>query len=218
MIPAKICGITRLDDALLAIELGASAVGFVFYKKSPRRIDVDPAAKICEQIPKNVSRVGVFANPDLQEVLSTVATVSLTHVQFCGEESPALCKQSPLPVIKSVRPSPNNLPSDLDEFSAVAFLIDSQQNGAYGGTGMISDWGFCYALRFKRFTILAGGIGAHNVRDAVAHAGPDAVDLCSSVEKSPGVKDHDKLRTFFDTLRSIDDNNSRLSNGFLSLS
>jgi len=215
MIPAKICGMTRVEDALLAAELGASAIGFVFYEKSPRYIRPEDAARIGEQLPAGVARVGVFANPHLKDILSTVSIVSLTHVQFCGEESHELCRQSPLPVIKSVSPQS---PLELDKLSAAAFLVDSRKNGEYGGTGIISDWSFCHALRIMRFTILAGGIGAHNVSDAIAHASPDAVDLCSSVEKSPGVKDHQKLKVFFKMLQSIEYDHGRLSNGFLSLS
>jgi len=218
MIPAKICGITRLEDALLAIELGASAVGFIFYEKSPRYINVDVAAKICEQFPKNVSRVGVFANPDLQTMLSIVAAVSLTHVQLCGEETPSLSLQSPLPIIKSVRSTSSKGIEALKQFPAAALLVDSWKNGQYGGTGKLSDWNFCRLLRATRLTILAGGISSENVESAILNAQPDAVDLCSSVEKSPGVKDHEKLKAFFETLRSINDDHGRLSNGFLSLS
>jgi phosphoribosylanthranilate isomerase len=215
MIPAKICGITRLEDALLAVELGASAIGFIFYEKSPRYIDPESAARICERLPGDFPRVGVFANPDLHQVLSTIAAARLSHVQFAGEESAEQCRQVSLPVIKSVRPGSR---SNLDDFPATAFLVDSQRNGQYGGTGEVSDWSFCQSLRSRRMTILAGGIGEHNVRQAVAAAHPDAVDLCSSVEKSPGTKDHEKLRAFFRTLRTIENYESRLANGFLSLS
>lgn len=215
MIPAKICGITRLEDAMRAVELGAAAVGFIFYEKSARYVHPQIAARICERVPEHIPRVGVFANPALDEMLSTLAIVGLTHVQLCGEESAELCRLSPLPVIKSVR---RTAMLALGEFSASAFLVDSEIKGAYGGTGITSDWDFCRDLRDQRFTILAGGIGAHNVQQAIAHAHPDAVDLCSSVEKSPGVKDHQKLRTFFRTLESIEYNHGRLTDGFLTIS
>jgi phosphoribosylanthranilate isomerase len=97
-------------------------------------------------------------------------------------------------------------------------LVDGQKNGVYGGSGVTADWDFCRALRDRRFTILAGGIGAHNVEPAIAHARPDAVDLCSAVEKSPGLKDHQKLREFFITLESIEYDHGRLTDGFFTLS
>lgn len=218
MIPAKICGMTRVEDALLAAELGASAIGFVFYEKSPRYIRPEDAAKICEQLPAGIARVGVFANPNLQTMLSIVATVSLTHVQLCGEETPSLSMQSPLPIIKSVRSTSSKGIEALKQFPAAALLVDSWKIGQYGGTGKLSDWNFCRLLRASQRTILAGGISSENVESAILNAKPDAVDLCSSVEESPGKKDHQKLRTFFNTLKTIDDNHSRLSNGFLSIS
>jgi phosphoribosylanthranilate isomerase len=214
MIPAKICGITRLEDAVCAIELGASAIGFIFYEKSSRCISPEDAAHICEQLPVGFPRFGVFVNSNRQKILSTIAIAGLTHIQLSGDESAAFCAQLPLPVIKAVRLEDL---AAVDEFPAAAFLIDNRQNGAYGGTGVISDWSFCRVLREKRVTVLAGGIGEHNVREAVAQARPDAVDLCSSVEKSPGMKDHQKLKAFFKVLRTVENNEGRLTNGFLTL-
>lgn len=218
MIPAKICGITRADDALLAIELGASAIGFIFYPGSPRYINTDEAARISEHLPAHRARIGVFVNPDLKTLLLTVATARLTHVQLAGEETPWLCRQSSAPVIKSVRPAKGMALEAFQHFPAAALLVDSHRNGQYGGTGTTSDWQFCRDLRSHGLTILAGGISLKNVEGAIAKAMPDAIDLCSSVEKSPGIKDHEKLTALFATLRSIDDSHSRLSRGFLVLS
>jgi phosphoribosylanthranilate isomerase len=200
MIPAKICGITRLENALLAAELGAAAIGFVFYPRSPRYIDAVAAGRISEQLPQSLARVGVFVNPDPETMMCTAELAHLTHIQLHGEESRTLCEQSPLPVIKTVR--------DLIEFekyenfSAVAFLVDSKTAEKFGGTGQKGDWNFCRQMRERAPVILAGGLAANNIVQAIAAAMPDAVDLSSSVEHSPGIKDHQKLRDFFATLKS----------------
>ncbi len=202
MIPAKICGITRLADALTAAELGVAAVGFVFYARSPRCIDGAKAARICEKLPPPIARVGVFVNPSLQTLISTAKNARLTHIQLHGEEDTALCQESPLPVIKAIRH-----PEEFDkykDFSMAAFLIDSKTQDQFGGTGQLSDWNFCRQVKAHAPVILAGGLSADNIAQAFATAQPDAVDLSSSVERAPGIKDHDKLREFFAALRQIE--------------
>jgi phosphoribosylanthranilate isomerase len=200
MIPAKICGITRLEDALLAAELGAAAIGFVFYPRSARYIEAAAAERISEQLPQHLARIGVFVNPDPETMTRTAETAQLTHVQLHGEESRALCGQSPLPVIKAVR--------DLIEFekyenfSAAAFLVDSKTAEQFGGTGQKADWNFCRQVRERATVILAGGISAKNLLTAIDTAMPDAVDLSSAVEHTPGIKDHRKLQDFFAILKS----------------
>jgi phosphoribosylanthranilate isomerase len=201
MIPAKICGITRTEDALLAVELGAAAIGFVFYPKSPRYIDARAAGHMSTQLPPSVARVGVFVNPDLQFLLFTAKRARLTHIQLHGEESASLCEYAPLPVIKTVR---NTIEFEkYADVPASAFLIDSKISDQYGGTGQIADWNFCRHVRDRAPVILAGGIAANNFADAVAIASPDAIDLSSAVESSPGRKDHQKLREFFAALKDI---------------
>lgn len=198
MIPAKICGITRLEDALLAAELGAAAIGFVFYPRSPRYIQAIVAGRISEQLPQRLARVGVFVNPDPETMMRTAEIARLTHIQLHGGESCALCEQSPLPVIKTVR--------DLiefekyEDFSAAAFLVDSKSAEQFGGTGQKADWNFCRQVRERAPVILAGGLAASNIAPAIAAAVPDAVDLSSAVEHAPGIKDHQKLREFFAAL------------------
>ncbi|MCI0698196.1 phosphoribosylanthranilate isomerase [candidate division KSB1 bacterium] len=201
MIPAKICGITRAEDALLAAELGAAAIGFVFYPRSPRYIDAIAAGRISEQLPQRMARVGVFVNPDPETMMRTAVMARLTHIQLHGDESRAFCEQSPLPVIKTVR--------DLIEFEkyekflAAAFLVDSKSAEQFGGTGQKSDWNFCRQVRERAPVVLAGGLAANNIASAIAAAMPDAVDLSSAVEYAPGVKDHQKLSEFFVALKSV---------------
>ncbi|MGH7454011.1 MAG: phosphoribosylanthranilate isomerase, partial [bacterium] len=201
MIPAKICGITRLKDALLTAELGAAAIGFVFYPRSPRYIDAVAAGRISEQLPQRMTRVGVFVNPDPETMIRTAEMTRLTHVQLHGDESLVLCEQSPLPVIKTVR----NLVEfeKYENFSAAAFLVDSKTAEQFGGTGQKADWNFCRQVREDAPVILAGGLNANNIAPAIAAAMPDAVDLSSAIECSPGIKDHQKLRDFFAALKSV---------------
>ncbi len=201
MIPAKICGITRLEDALLAAELGAAAIGFIFYSRSARYIEAVAAGRISEQLPQRMARVGVFVNPDPETMIRTAEMAHLTHVQLHGDENRTLCEQSPLPVIKTVR----NLVEleKYENFSAAAFLVDSKTAEQFGGTGQKSDWNFCRQVRERAPVILAGGLAATNIAPAIAAAMPDAVDLSSAVEHAPGIKDHQKLRDFFAALKSV---------------
>lgn len=201
MIPAKICGITRRDDALLAAELGAAAIGFVFYPKSPRYLDASAAGHISAQLPSHLARVGVFVNANLEFLLFAAQAARLTHFQLHGEESATLCEAVPLPVIKTVRHA-----TELDNYMSTpvaAFLIDHKTPNQFGGTGQRADWSLCRQARDHAPVILAGGLSAQNIGEAIALASPDAVDLSSSVEASPGVKDHQKLRDFFTALKNI---------------
>jgi phosphoribosylanthranilate isomerase len=201
MIPAKICGITRAEDALLAAELGAAAIGLVFYPRSPRCLDAVAAGRISEQLPQHLARVGVFVDPDPETMRRIAEIAHLTHIQLHGGESLSLCRQSPLPVIKTVRTAAEL--KNYENFAAAAFLVDSKTPGQFGGTGQTADWNFCRQVRERAPVILAGGIAANNIAQAIATAMPDAVDLSSSVEQAPGVKDHRKLREFFAALKSV---------------
>lgn len=200
-IPTKICGITRMEDALLVAGLGAAAVGFVFYEKSPRRVDVCTVERISARMPHHVARVGVFVNPTLAALRETARDAGLTHLQLHGNESLALCAQAPLPVLKAIR--------SLHEFmqyqkaGLAAYLIDSRTRDQAGGTGLLSDWGLCTHVREHAPVILAGGLSAENVVQAVAATQPDVLDLSSAVESAPGMKDHAKLRRFFAALAEV---------------
>jgi len=208
MIPVKICGITRVEDALLAIELGAAAIGLVFYPKSPRCLEAGTAGLISERLPSHVARVGVFVNPDLESMRLIAKNARLTHIQLHGEESVALCRRAPLPVIKTVRNA-----NELEKYvttPVAAFLIDSKTPNQFGGTGLLADWNFCRHVRERAPVILAGGLAANNIAEAMARASPDAVDLSSSIESSPGVKDERKLQDFFATLKKIEASEVRL--------
>lgn len=217
MLPVKVCGITRAEDALLAAELGAAAVGFVFYARSPRFINAGAARRIAEQLPPAVARVGVFVNPDPETLTLIAQRAGLTHVQLCGEEDAQRCAASPRPVLKVLRAAPEDFPKALRHFPAAAFLVDGGKAGGYGGTGTKSDWDFCRQLREIKFTILAGGLAPHNIAAAVSAAQPDALDVSSALESRPGRKDRQKMRAFFAALEALPAAPSRLQNGFFAL-
>ena len=217
ILPVKICGITRMEDALLAVELGAAAVGFVFYPKSSRCMDAEGAQRIGEQLPAHVARVGVFVNPDPETLHLTAEVAALTHIQLHGEESPYLCQLSPLPVIKNMRVAGLPAPAELHNYPAPAFLVDGSKPGELSNVSTKADWEFAHKLREYKFTIIAGSLTADNLALAVRLAQPDGVDLSSSVESKAGVKDAAKLRQFFATVKKLDYQESRLQQGFFSL-
>ena len=216
MLPVKVCGITRVEDALLAAELGAAAVGFIFYPKSPRCVNADEVRLIGEQLPPHLARVGVFVNPDPETLHLTADFANLTHIQLAGEESPHLCRESPLPVIKTIRSTVDYSLAALENFPAAAFLVESGKNNE-SGSAEKSHWEFCRRLRETQITILAGALTSENLAAAVATALPDAIDISSSVESSYGVKDRGKLQKFFAAVGALAASASRLPKGFFSL-
>ena len=191
----KICGVTSLADATMAVKAGAGAIGFNFYPPSPRCVAPESAAAMARELPLAVWRVGVFVDQPRDVVERVIATAGLTVLQFHGDESAAYCCSWPLPVIKAVR-----VRSRADVQRAVAYpvdfvLLDAYVEGAAGGTGKSFDWtllGECARSRL----ILAGGLTAANVADAVRRVRPYGVDVASGVECRPGVKDPEKVRRF----------------------
>jgi phosphoribosylanthranilate isomerase len=200
----KICGITRLDDALLACDLGASALGFNFYEKSPRAISPASAWDVLRRLPLFVSPVGVFVNWDSSAVLALAKSLRLAAVQLHGDESPAAvaaCARQ-IPVIKAFRVGADFRLSRLAACkSASAFLFDaapsSMQPAQFGGTGQTTNWNAAREAAQSYKIILAGGLTSENVYDAILALRPYAVDVASGVESSPGIKDPGKLRSFF---------------------
>jgi phosphoribosylanthranilate isomerase len=200
----KICGITRLDDALLACDLGASALGFNFYEKSPRAISPASAWDILRRLPPFVAPVGVFVNWDSSAVLALAKSLRLAAVQLHGDESPAAvaaCARQ-IPVIKAFRVGADFQLSRLAAGkSASAFLFDAAPSGMqpaqFGGTGQITNWNAAREAAKSHKIILAGGLTPENVAEAILAVRPYAVDVASGVESSPGIKDTAKLRSFF---------------------
>jgi len=199
----KVCGITRRGDALLAVELGADALGFVFWPRSPRAISAAAVRAITDGLPPFVSRVGVFVNESPSAVLTTAVEAGLTVIQLHGDEDASAYVDSPLPVIKALPVGEGFSLSAVQDLPArVTPLLDAHDPARRGGTGRVIEWTVAAAAAKVRPVILSGGLNPENVSDAVAAVGPYAVDVSSGVEASPGVKDENRLRAFFAALRT----------------
>jgi len=193
----KICGITSLADANCAIEAGADALGFIFFRKSPRHIEPDDAAKIASEISAPVLKVGVFVDENVEMIEETARRCLLDRLQLHGNESMEKCASLQLPVIKAFRIQDVNSLVALRDYKVSAFLLDSYVPGQLGGTGAKFNWDL--AVQAKAFgtpIILAGGLTPENVGDAVAKVSPYGVDVSSGVESAPGKKDHSKVHEF----------------------
>lgn len=193
----KVCGITRLADALAAVELGVDALGFVFYADSPRWIAPTIARDIITKLPPLVSTVGLFVNADLDVVRATARETGIDLVQFHGHETADYCAQSPRPYIKAVAAKPGvDIPAIAREYAgARALLVDSYDPLLAGGTGVTFDWSLLAAPRAFPL-ILAGGLSSANVAAAIGRVRPYAVDVSGGVESSKGIKDSARIREF----------------------
>lgn len=193
----KICGITRVEDALNAVEQGADAIGLVFYAPSPRNVTIDQASAIALQVPAFVSVVGLFVNAEPEFVQSVLAQVKLDLLQFHGDETPDECARFNLPFIKAIRvKNDTNLVQYAENFSAAkALLLDTYTEGVAGGTGHVFDWNLIPASLSKP-VVLAGGLNQQNVAQAIAQVRPYAVDVSGGVEISKGIKDVAKIAAF----------------------
>ncbi len=202
----KICGITNRNDAIDAVNLGADAVGFIFYENSPRYISPDIVEEISLFLPPFVLLVGVFVNHDKAFIDAVVHRCKLDLIQLHGDESPEFCRNMRRRVIKAFKIQ------DIDDVDAIApyqssvsaVLLDTKVKGIEGGTGKVFDWGL--ALKAKEFDIpliLAGGINAGNLNKAAKLVNPYAVDLSSSVESCPGIKDYNKMKDIIDVAKTL---------------
>ncbi len=204
----KICGITRTEDAFFAECLGASAIGFIFYPKSRRYIDPKTAGAISVALGPFIARVGVFVDEDLSTVIKTATQAKLTAVQLHGSQDNLNTESiRGVSLIKAFRVDSSFDCGKLKNTTADAFLLDTYiADDTYGGTGKTFDWNIAAQCSSYGKLILAGGLNAGNIAEAVKTVSPWAVDLSSGVELSPGIKDHAKMKTFFDRLDEIDVN------------
>ena len=197
----KVCGITRLTDALHAAQQGATALGFVFWPRSPRFVTPEQAAEIIGELPGSVTTVGVFVNESIDGIRRVVARAGLTAVQLHGDEPPAYADAIPCSLLRSVT---------LDEAAqacedwppGTTLLLDAADRERRGGTGQRVDWTRAAALARDHRVVLAGGLTPDNVADAIAHVRPYGVDVSSGVEQSPGVKDLHKMTEFLMSAKS----------------
>jgi phosphoribosylanthranilate isomerase len=199
----KICGITRLDDALLAARLGADALGFNFWPGSKRYIDPDAAREIVDRLPPFVAPVGVFVNQPPTEVLFTAARAGIGTVQLHGDEGWDDVNGFAIPAVKALRVSGPESLADMHRYRVRAFLLDAPSKG-FGGSGATFDWTVACEAAQRATVILAGGLTPENVREAIRAVRPFGVDVASGVERAPGVKDEEKLRRFIEAASEED--------------
>lgn len=203
MLKVKICGITNLDDALHAVECGADALGFNFYKKSPRYVDPEQAKKIFEEIPPSVWKVGVFVNQPEEVVADLSQVLGLDYLQFHGDETPYYCEQFVTPYWKAFRLKDEASLELMKKYSCDYYLIDTYVEKAYGGTGITGNWDLAVNAKKVGKIFLAGGLRPDNVEEAVRVVRPDGVDVASGVEESPGKKSHAKVEEFIQKAKGL---------------
>ena len=202
----KICGITRLPDALAAVEAGADALGFMFFEGSKRFITPAAAAHIIRALPPFISKVGVFVNASAESVRATVAECGLDTLQFHGEESAEFCAQfAPLKVVKAFRIQNAASLQPLPDYAVDGWLLDSYVAGQRGGTGEKFNWELAaQAKELGRPVILAGGLTPENIADAIQQVWPFGVDVSSGVVTAPGQKDIGLVRQFVSIVRQTE--------------
>jgi phosphoribosylanthranilate isomerase len=201
MVRVKICGITNVEDALLACEFGADAIGLNFYEKSPRCISPFTASKIIRKLPPFVAPIGVFVNWQAAPVTTLAKALGLAAAQLHGDEDPKLVGEiaKRISVIKALHVEKGGALHAFAKFrGATAFLLDASHTGQYGGTGHTTDWSLAHTAAKSHRILLAGGLTPENVVQAILAVRPYAVDVTSGVEWKPGKKDPRKLRAFFD--------------------
>jgi phosphoribosylanthranilate isomerase len=205
MVRVKICGITNLDDALLATEMGADALGFIF-AESPRRIDPAKAKTIIRFLPPLVKTVGVFVNEDPARVKEVTSTCGLDLIQLHGDESPAISRDLMPRSIKAFRIQNERDLENIKRYQGAvrAILLDTFQKGKAGGTGRTFDWALAVKAKGTGIPlILAGGLGPENIREAITIVKPYAVDVNSGIEKRPGKKDPVLMKRLMENIKNI---------------
>ena len=200
----KVCGITRLEDARIATDLGAFAIGFVFWPASPRFVDAERARSIVRALPPLVMAIGVFVDQPQAEVNEVADRVGLGAVQLHGNETPAYCEGIERRVIRAIGLRESMDVKSVDQWPpSVTVLLDAYDPEKRGGTGRPVDWTIAAAIASARPTILSGGLRPENVGAAITTVRPYAIDVSSGVEARPGVKDARRLRAFFEAVGEV---------------
>jgi len=203
VVKVKICGITNLEDALASVEAGCDAVGFLFYRKSPRYINPEKAKMIIKQLPSNIIKIGVFVNAPEDTVRQIAKSCQLDILQFHGDESPEFCsKFGGYKIIKVFRIKDKIDLAKILRYRTFAYLFDTYVKSKIGGSGKRFNWGLMEKLNeIKKPVFLSGGLNEKNVRQAIELMHPHWVDVSSAVEKRPGKKDHQKVKNFIRAAR-----------------
>lgn len=203
----KICGITNVDDALAAVAAGADALGFNFFKPSPRYVTPQTAREIVKQLPLSVLTVGVFVNEESPQAVRSIASdAGVTALQLHGDESPSYCRELAADryVIKTLSVSNDFEIQMAQAYKVQAIMLDTKHSALRGGTGRVFDWSIAREVNHvvpKLF--LAGGLSPENIDEAIETVRPYAVDACSALEDEPGRKNHDRMRAFVELARSV---------------
>jgi phosphoribosylanthranilate isomerase len=200
----KICGITNLADAQVAVEAGADALGFVFHEKSPRHMTIPAVAGISKRLPPFILRVGVFVNAPKEEIVRAIGECGLSLLQFHGDEAPEFCMQFGLMSMKAFRIRDAESLKEMVKYKTDAWLLDAYSSKTPGGTGEVFNWDLAAeAQKSGRPIFLAGGLTPGNVAEAVRKVRPFGVDVSSGVESAPGKKDHAKIRAFINAAKTV---------------
>ena len=199
----KICGITNREDALRCIDAGANALGFIFYKKSPRYIEPSIAATIIRELPPYVAPVGIFVNEKRSFIEQTIKETNIRIIQLSGDETPEECNGYSLKVWKAFRFASMDDVNIAKRYSISAAIVDGVSNNLYGGTGTLADFSIASAVKQFHPVVLAGGLNPDNVLSAVQHVQPYAIDVNSGIERSPGKKDEKKIASLFGQLQKM---------------
>jgi phosphoribosylanthranilate isomerase len=196
MVKVKICGLTNLEDALVAAEAGADALGFVLYPKSPRCVKADAVEEIIQQLPPYVTTIGVFANVGFKEIMNIMRGCGLDLAQLQGDEPPSVCRRLGSKAVKAIRVKDRDSLSLMKSYSVRAFVLDTYTTENLGGTGKRFDWDLAVEAKQYGRIILAGGLNPENVGEAIRKVRPYGVDVSSGVEERIGKKDPEKVRQF----------------------
>lgn len=201
-----------MEDALLAIECGADALGFIFYEKSKRYIAPEKTKEIITSLPFFVVKVGVFVNERIEKVNKIAKDIGLNAVQLHGEETIEYCRQITHPIIKAFRVNNDFDYSVIEQYSEYQIMLDTYSSKEHGGTGSTFNWE-TIPPQLKNKIILAGGISENNIEEIYTNVKPEAVDLSSSLEIEPGEKDHNKVKSFFNKLNNLRKHSNGNCNG-----
>jgi len=202
----KICGITQISDAIAAVNAGADALGFVFYEPSPRCVSTDKVKEIINAIPPFINKVALFVNANSDYISSVLEQVNIDTIQFHGDETEAFCRSFNMPYIKAIRvQETTDIQKVSNEFSSASgLLVDAYDSSQYGGTGKSFNWDLLPSTCSLPL-ILAGGLKADNICQAIQTTNVYAVDVSSGVEESKGVKDHALIKQFMHEVKRADD-------------
>ena len=199
----KICGITSVEDATAAVEAGADMLGFVLWEKSPRYVTIETAREIARQLPAKTTRIGLFVDAKIEQVMFSLRICDFAGLQFHGQETPAYCSQFSVMTIKAFRIRDAASLEPMAGYSTDALLLDGYNEALPGGTGEKFNWSLAVeAKKFDKPIFLAGGLTPANVAEAIKTVQPFAVDVSSGVESSPGKKDKQKMRDFIAAVRA----------------